>query len=115
MVMNAWNAAKAALNVAQQYVGKIGKPQNTTSKAFGKWHSVSVKTVVYYQATDGAKNYHECTAFDAALSDVVKSHMPELQAEAIALLDAEVGISGKSARHSVQAMLDQIDAYETSS
>lgn len=114
MSMNEWNAAKSALAEAQAYVGKIGKDQHTTSRAIGKWHSIGVATQAHYQPTDGAKNYHECKVFDAALSAVLQTHMADLQAEAIDLLKAEVEITGKAARHSVQTMLDQINEYETS-
>ena len=110
--MNDWNTAKDNLRKAREYIGKVGKPQRKTSDQKGKWHSLSVDTEVHYQETDGAKNYHKCPEFDKALSTAFKNHIHALQAEAIALLEAEVNRTGKEARQSVQAMLDQINAYE---
>ncbi|MEM6465603.1 MAG: hypothetical protein AAF679_03730 [Pseudomonadota bacterium] len=113
MSMKAWNDAKTNLHSAREYLSKIGKQQRTTSDALGKWHSLAVNTEIHYQPTDGAKNYHECVAFDRAMSTVLKNHIHALQSEAMALLEAEVERTGKDARQSVQAMLDQIDAYES--
>lgn len=112
MSMKKWGEAKTALLEARGYLAKIGKAQRTTSDAVGKWHSLSVTTQVYYQEVDGAKNYHDCPAFDAALSTVLKNHIHSIQSDAIALLESEVVRTGKEARDQVQAMLDQIDAEE---
>lgn len=112
MGINDWNKARDDLRQAREYLGKVGKAQRTTSDAVGKWHSLSVNTQIHYQPTDGAKNYHDCSAFDKALSVVLKNHIHTLQSEAIALLESEVARSGKEARQSVQAILDCIDAYE---
>jgi hypothetical protein len=113
MSMNAWGEAQTNLNNARKYVADIGREQRTTSKAVGKLHSLSAKTQIHFQYSDGDKNYHECSAFDSALSIVIKNHIDTLQAEAIALLESEVSRTGQDARASVQKMLDQIDAYET--
>jgi phage-related minor tail protein len=112
MSMNAWNDAQDKLKKAQKYVADIGREQRTTATAAGKWHALEVRTEIHFQYSDGNKNYHTCTEFDTALSTVVKNRLDELQEEAMALLENEVDKTGREARQSVQAMLDQIDAYE---
>jgi len=112
MSMIAWNEAKAALKKAREYIALIGKQQRTTVVSRGCLHSLAVKTQVYYQPTDGEKNYHECAEFDKAMSIVVRRHWHALHAEAIQDLEAGVSSTGRDARNSVQAMLDQIDSYE---
>ena len=112
MSMNAWNDAKGKLHDAEKYLAMIGKPQRTTLEAMGELTGISVKTRVRYQPTDGAKNYHECPAFDFALAEAIGLHFHELREEAIRILQDEVTRTGKAARESVEKMLAQIDAYE---
>jgi hypothetical protein len=115
MSMNAWGEAQTNLNKATKYIADIGRDQRTTAKDKGKWHSLSVKTQIYFQYSDGDKNYHECPEFDQALSIAIKNNIDSLRVEAIALLEAEVARTGKDARQSVQSMLDQINKYEKAS
>lgn len=112
MGVQAWNTATSKLNSAEKFISVLGKEQRTTAKNVGHLHDLSVKTVIYYQPTDGAKNYHECEEFDAALSKAIKKNFKALKQQAIEILKDDVRKSGLEARESVQKMLDQIDAYE---
>ena len=110
--MKNWQEAKERLRCAVEYFGLIGKPQRTTHNAVGVLHSVKVETQIHHQETDGAKNYHSSAHFDAALSEVIRCRFPELAAEAISELEAQVSATGKLARADVQRMLKEIDEYE---
>lgn len=74
---------------ATKYVGLVGKAQKTTRPGRGKLHNLSVKTTIYYQDTDGAKNYHECESFDAALSSIIAQRFDELAEGALQYLHRE--------------------------
>lgn len=112
MEMNNWHKAKQALHESEEWLALIGKPQRTSRDGIGSLHSLGVKTVIHHQETDGAKNYHECKAFDRVFSAVVANRFDELRDEALAMLRAEVKRTGIEARSYVKRMLDQIDQYE---
>jgi hypothetical protein len=111
-MLNKWHTAKAKLSSAQKYVSMIGKKQNTSRDARGYVHSVGVKTQVYYQERDGAKNYHTCDDFDRALSEVIKKNWDGLAEQALIELERKVAESGKNARADVEALLEEIDGYK---
>lgn len=112
--MEAWKRAKGDLANAREYVGMIGKPQPyTTAKANGYLHALKVTSQVHFQPSDGAANYHNGEAFDAALARVVQAEFARLSCQALALLENDAQTAGRVARAEVEQMLAEIDAPET--
>lgn len=97
-----------ALQDAREYLGKIGRPQKTTARDVGKLHGISVNSKVHYQPTDGATNYHECTAFDVALSHVVKDEWRSLAALALKRLQGEYEDAIREAKAEYSSMFHEV-------
>lgn len=115
--MNALQAAERASNllrIASQYIGIIGKRSSATAPHFGHLHKITVKSQIYYQPTDGAKNYHECSEFDAALSDVVALRFDELAKEALQRIERSQVLAWADAREEVETIMRKVEAGEAS-
>ena len=104
-----WRAAKSKASEASNFLALIGKPQKTTARGVGYLHSLSIVTSIYHQETDGAKNYHECKTFDAALMKVIKERFTELSKIAIDAMHENTRCAAIDAQTEVQAMLDEIN------
>lgn len=120
MSMEAWRRAKGALAEATDYLSLIGRTTRYSTLAStqgeaataGKLHGVDVKTTIHFQPSDGATNYHNCKAFDTALSKAIRSHWKELSQEAIAAMQADERAAASAARVSVEQMLADINAAD---
>lgn len=75
---------------AQEYIGKIGRPQHTTAQDVGKLHAVNISTMIHYQYSDGAKNYHENQYFDKFLAQAVRNNFDALAKEALSLMEQDI-------------------------
>jgi hypothetical protein len=103
--IDAFRAAVRAAADAKSLISLIGKTAPNTTSARGGLaatagivHTITIRTTVAYQEYDGAKNYHESEAFDFALARAVRKHFAELQAEALADLDALAADKKEAAR-----------------
>lgn len=108
MSMESWNKAKGNLHEVERFLSMLGKEQRTTADARGKVHSVVAATTIQYQEVDGSKNYHECKAFDFAMSKAVRNNFASLKEEAIKMLRADVEHLGITARRDVEKLLAQM-------
>lgn len=104
-----WRNAKRKASEAINFLALIGRPQRTTARGVGHLHSLSVKAEIHHQETDGAKNYHEYTPFDAALAQVVKERFSELSKMAVDKMHEDARCAAIDAQAEVQAMLAEID------
>ena len=120
MSMEAWHRAKIALSGAREYLSLIGKTTRHSTLSSregeaataGRLHCVEVKTTIHFQPSDGARNYHDCKEFDAALAKVVRNHWKQLSQEAIEALQAQERVAAASAREAVERMLADINAAD---
>lgn len=104
---------KAELEAAKARLDLIGKKQPyTTAKATGYLHSLTVKTSVHFQPSDGAKNYHDDDKFDAALAAVIKSSFAQLAAHAIAVMERDVAIAARAATKELEQLRAEFAAIE---
>ena len=116
-----WRDAKQSSDKAREYIGIIGKTTTSTTLAIGagaaatagKLSSVTVSTRIHFQATDGAKAYHECIAFDAALKTVITKRFEELADEALAVLADSADADALAAASEVAALQSEISAVIT--
>lgn len=98
-----YQAAKQRYAEARTVIDMIGMKERSTAGAKGKLHNLDVKATVHYQPTDGAKNYHESAALNAALSTVTRKHWDMLLAEALAILKDQVDEKKAAAAAEYQA------------
>jgi len=88
--LSQYQDAKKRLAEARGVINLIGKVQSTTAQGVGTLHGVEVKATVHYQPTDGAKNYHESNALNAALGSIVRKHWDSLLSQALGILEQQV-------------------------
>jgi hypothetical protein len=111
-----WADAKQKRHDAESYISIIGKTTTATTVAdrqgihatAGKLHKLAVSTQMHFHPYDGATNYHDCKAFDAALSAVVRNNWDALKDQAMALLKAQERSAAIDARGEVEAQLNEI-------
>lgn len=116
MSIEAWKKAKRNVAEAEAYLGLIGKTTKQSTLASnegehataGELTRFSVSTQINFQPYDGAKNYHECREFDAALSEVVRKKWTVIRDEAMALLREREAMAGTAAEASIEAILADI-------
>ncbi|NPD16936.1 hypothetical protein HOY34_17220 [Xinfangfangia sp. D13-10-4-6] len=78
--IEAWKKAKQNTAEAEAYLGLIGKTTTQSTVASregagataGSLTKFEITTQIHFQPYDGATNYHNCKAFDSALSEVVR-------------------------------------------
>jgi gamma-glutamylcysteine synthetase len=105
-------ALKRALTDAQQYVAKIDAPEPHLKDGRGRLSSVKVETVIYHQASPGAKNYWECDEFDAALVEVIKQNFGDLSKKALLLMAGRYQGAYIGQKEHLQAQLAEIEILE---
>jgi hypothetical protein len=88
--LNKYKKALLDIKEAKEHIGKIGKPQHTTERNVGKLHAVHISTIIYYQYSDGAKNYHENQYFDKFLGQAVRNNFDALAKEALSLMEQDI-------------------------
>ena len=116
MSIEAWKKAKQNTAAAEAYLSLIGKTTNQTTVAAnsgvrataGELTKFAIKTQIHFQPYDGAKNYHDCEAFDAALSEVVRKQWTTIRDEAMSLLREREADAGAKAEAALEAMLADI-------
>ena len=116
MSIDAWKKAKHNAGEAEAYLGLIGKTTNQSTVASregvgataGQLTKFEIITQIHFQPYDGATNYHNCKAFDAALSEVVRKKWTTIRDEAMALLREKEAAAGAAAEASVEALLADI-------
>ena len=82
-----WRKATQDYAEAKKYIEKNGKmPTHCTTNTRGTLHAVKVETMIHFQPSDGAKNYHNCQAFDDALAEIIKINFVGLAEKAMGLL-----------------------------
>jgi len=112
-----YEAAKKAHAEAVSYLAIIGKTTKHTTVASregeaataGSLTTFKVNTQINFQETDGGTNYHNSTAFDAAISTAAREQWTALRDRALGILDAKVVETGKGARAYLAAQLASID------
>jgi hypothetical protein len=82
-MINQYREAKQRLSAVKWFLSLIGKPQRTTANSNGYLSSITVDVTIHHQETDGAKNYHTDSHFNAALATVIKRNFHRLQTEAL--------------------------------
>lgn len=96
--------------LAQEYVGKIGKPQlHFRDGSVGKWASISVKTEIHHQANSGNQNYWNDTTFDAYLRQVIEKNIKQLAQEALELFEIDVDKAILSEENELKERLQEIE------
>lgn len=86
-----YKGALEAYQSAAHRLSLIGKDQpHTTARAKGYLASVEIKTMVHFQPSDGATNYHGDVAFDKALTEVVRANFAALSKQALDILEGRI-------------------------
>ena len=85
-----YKTAKQRYDEAKNVADMIGMQELSTAGGKGKLHIIQVRATVHYQPTDGAKNYHESEALNAALSIIACKHWDTMLVEALAVLKDQV-------------------------
>lgn len=99
---------KSNANQARGWLSMIGKVYSGGGRGMGDLRSVKVGATIYFQETDGAKNYHESPEpFNLALAKVVKRNWSSLVSEALTDMDGEVEESKKLATSEYRQLLDE--------
>jgi hypothetical protein len=93
---------------ALRVLGMIGKEQRTSREGVGKLDAVTVDAQIYYQETDGEKNYHKSDELNDALSQAAKEMWGELSRRAKEILRENEMSALIAAEEEVQSMMDQI-------
>ncbi|WCE67938.1 hypothetical protein PL335_06220 [Sulfitobacter faviae] len=109
---------KSAEHDAKQYVNLIGKTTTNTTVAqrsgehatAGTLHQFAVQTQIHFQPYDGATNYHNCKAFDAALTRAARERFTELRDRAFEILREDAAKLADEAKAELQAEMDAIGA-----
>ena len=120
MSLEKYRQAKQVLADAKAHLALIGKTTRNSTLATregegataGRLHSLAVQTVMHFQPSDGAQNYHESKYFDAAFARVVRKNWSALSAQAIALLEQDVRDNAAAAKAALYAQIGEIDALE---
>lgn len=113
-----YRKVKAAQSDAKQYVDLIGKTTNRSTVAersgehatAGSLHKFVVQTQIHFQPYDGATNYHDCKAFDAALTRATRERFTELRDRAFEILREDAAKLADEAKAELQAEMDAIEA-----
>lgn len=113
-----WGEARQKRHEAEAYISLIGKTTNRSTVASrngehataGTLTKFTVTTQIHFQPYDGAKNYHDCKAFDAALSTVARKHWKMLHAEALELLRQQEREAAVAAKEEVERQMQEIEA-----
>lgn len=116
MSIEAWKKAKNATAEAEAYLALIGKTTKNTTVAArngegataGELTKFEIRTQVHFQPYDGATNYHNCNAFDAALSVVVRKKWSQIRDEAMDYLREKEATAGAAAASDIEAILADI-------
>lgn len=103
---------------AKEYVALIGKTTTATTVAqrsgehatAGSLHKFVVQTQIHFQPYDGATNYHDCKAFDAALTRAARERFTELRDRAFEILREDAAKLADEAKAELQAEMDAISA-----
>lgn len=122
MSVEAWKRAKQNTAEAVAYLALIGKTTNQTTVAAnsgvgataGELTKFQITTQIHFQPYDGATNYHDCKAFDAALSEVVRKKWSTIRDEAMALLREREAQAGAAAEAALEAMISDIRSKQPS-
>ena len=117
MNIKKWQSATAARKDAEEYLSLIGKTTSQSTVAAregeqataGRLTTFEIRTQVHFQPYDGATNYHNCKAFDEALTAVVRRKWSAIRDEAIALLREEEREASLLAEEQVKGMLAEIE------
>ena len=110
MSIDAWKKAKIATASAKAYLALIGKPSEyATAKHYGELSKFSISTEIHFQPSDGARNYHDCKEFDAALTTVVREKWGILRDEAVELLVKEEAKAAVAAKETVESLMREIE------
>lgn len=122
MSIEAWKIAKRNTKEAERYLSLIGK--TTTNSTLGSRKGAAatageltkfqITTQIHFQPYDGATNYHDCKAFDAALSEVVRKKWSTIKEEAMALLRQREAEAGAKAEAGLEEILAEIRSKNTS-
>ena len=83
-----YNAKVKNLNLANDYLDMIGKPQHHL-QSLGKLCSLKVTTEINYQDSPGTTNYWKEPVFDDYLVKVITKRFDELSKEAVALMQQD--------------------------
>lgn len=98
---------------AVEYIDKIGTPQwHLGEGSVGKISKLKVETEVNYQSSPGSTNYWGLTAFDEALSEVIKKNFQELAQAALDLLQNKADESLVAEKKELQERLAKIEELE---
>lgn len=103
-----WREAKARVSDVERFLALVGKPQRTTASGVGHVHSVAVKTIIYHQEADGAKNYHDLEAFNVEFSSLIKELFPDLSKSVLERMREKARHAAIDAQNEVYAMMDEI-------
>ena len=117
MSIKKWQDATAARKNAEAYLSLIGKTTSRSTVAAregehataGCLTTFEIRTQIHFQPYDGATNYHNCKAFDEALTAVVRRKWSAIKDEAIALLLETEREASLLAEEQVKGMLAEIE------
>ncbi len=117
MSIKKWQDATAARKDAEEYLSLIGKTTSRSTVASregenataGALTTFEIRTQIHFQPYDGATNYHNCKAFDGALTTVVRRKWSAIRDEAIALLRETEREASILAENQVKGMLAEIE------
>jgi hypothetical protein len=113
-----WGEARQLRREAEEYISLIGKTTKRSTVAIregenataGSLTKLVVTTQMHFQPYDGATNYHNCKAFDEALSTVARKHWGALHAEALELLRQQEREAAIAAKSEVDQQMRDIEA-----
>lgn len=108
---NIWKLTKAAREKGEEYIALLGQDGHC---CIGHLHDVTVSSRIYFQQYAGGKNYHTCTEFDAALSDVIRDEFEFLKVKALGRMREIERKALCACRQEVEAVLDEIKIAEDS-
>ncbi|MBO9430585.1 hypothetical protein [Sulfitobacter sp. R18_1] len=111
-----YRTIKAAERSSKQYIALIGKTTTNSTVAqrngehatAGSLHKFAVQTQIHFQPYDGATNYHDCKAFDAALTRAARERFTELRDRAFEILREDAAKLAEEAKAELQKEMDDI-------
>ena len=114
----AWRAAKKKIADAKAYLSLIGKTTTSSTVAHrdgpaataGALTTLKVVTQINFQPYDGATNYHDCVAFDDAISSAARENWPALQRRALEILSENERKSAQLAKEELEAELAEVSS-----